>query len=67
MVKCNHCKRRAAVNFDCKYCENCFCTACIAYEVHNCKNMEDMKLDKRDKLSTKLYDEKVVSTKLIKI
>ena len=67
MVKCKHCKKRTPVNFNCKYCEDCFCTACIAYEVHNCKNIENMKLDKRDKHSIKLHDEKVVAAKIIKI
>lgn len=67
MARCNHCKKRTHLHLNCKYCDNVYCTTCLAYEVHACTNMAEMKEHKRETLMTKLEAEKVVGQKVIKI
>ena len=51
----------------CKWCNIEFCPTCIAYEIHSCKNISDMKDDYNRHNEELLIKNKVDKVKVIKI
>jgi hypothetical protein len=66
-MRCYNCNKKKAILLDCKYCYNGFCSSCIEIIKHSCPNIEDCRKRKRDELKKKLYSEKCVDSKVIKI
>ncbi len=67
MPRCVCCKRRNHLKMVCKWCNIEFCPTCIAYEIHSCKNISDMKDDYNRHNEELLIKNKVDKVKVIKI
>ena len=67
MTRCTFCKRKTSVAIDCQFCVKAFCVKCRLQETHKCANLEECKSAKHLLLAKTLYQQKVVSSKVIKI
>lgn len=67
MPKCDYCKRKNHLSMSCKWCLGSLCTTCLAVEIHECANIEQMKEHNLKKLEEDLNKNKTVSLKVIKI
>lgn len=65
--KCKNCNRKSSMKQVCVYCDGTFCINCLQQEVHDCKNLSDMKKIQIRLLSEKLKNEKCVKLKIDKI
>ena len=66
MVRCNFCRKKCAMPFDCKYCEKEFCAKCRLQETHECPNIAEMKTAKQQLLEQTLMLQKTETCKVVK-
>jgi predicted nucleic acid binding AN1-type Zn finger protein len=64
MLKCDHCKKKIHLRFDCKWCKISFCSSCLAVEKHDCIKIGEMKATKHEELKTVLLNNKTFRDKL---
>ena len=54
MPKCNFCKKKSSCILLCKWCNLSLCTRCIDMTIHECKNINEYKTDRRKSLESNL-------------
>jgi hypothetical protein len=80
MEKCGHCKKKCLITFECicsnesSTCsnessndprtKNRYCIKHLQPEIHNCKSIDEIKLNKRKMISNRLEQEKCVRPKI---
>ena len=66
--KCICCKKsKTSFRLNCKYCDIPFCCKCIQPEIHDCLNINKMKVELHTSLKRKLDSEKCVGKKIQRI
>jgi hypothetical protein len=64
MPKCDFCKKKNHLIFDCTWCLSPLCTSCLACETHACSKIDEMKATKNEQLKKSLLDNKTVRDKM---
>lgn len=67
MGRCENCRKHTYLGMFCKWCECKFCSYCIQGEIHHCKEMHKMVSHNKQLLQEKLFREKTVSERIVKI
>lgn len=62
--RCHSCSKKKSLLTACKYCKHSFCFSCLQQEVHECENLEEMKMEKHKLLKNRLESERCIKRKL---
>ncbi len=61
-MRCGKCNKKKMM-FDCKYCQDKFCSSCLMVEIHNCRFKDECFMEKKDSLTKRLKEEAHTDTK----